>query len=176
MYLLLIDLVFLVLFFSAMLSIFRIWHWLRGSQYNRSAIIVDTYLIFSAWIYSVVATTILPTIELMCFTIGQQELSLAFSVLPILFVTIGCLGVFRSIQKADKQIFKTSFATIFLGMLGLAIIRTIRRLVPCQEPENVVQFDIALISIESIGLTIGIIAGLITIIGTLLKIIISFRV
>lgn len=167
----LLDIAVLSVLLIIVLLFFQCWHWWKRTEYSRIARIAHVYMIVACWTYVFVAATILPAIETMCFTIADQELIWALSLLPIIFVIVGFLGIFGLARPYREYNLEISLSICFIGMLWLAVIRTIRRMEPCQESIRNIFLDLSPISFQSIVLTIGFIAGIITIVETVRKVI-----
>ena len=167
-YLFAIDLVFLLIMLLVVFPVIKLWCWWKNKDYSWDSAIGDLFLVFSSWAYGVVATTVMPLVEASCFTIGQQELSISFSLLPVIFLILGIMGISSAILfKSSATGLKISISMAFLGWLGISVIRTIRRMEPCQEPLFPFQDSIALSTFEMITF----IAALITIVTTIILII-----
>ena len=130
--LLLLDAGVWVVVSFVILGVMKLYHWYKGTGYQREAIVGDLSICFVSVFGSSVFVTILPAIETACLPSSQKTVLGIFKIIPAVILALSVAGLLfvRNIHKL-----KVNIAILGVSGLILGIMRAVDDLEPCAPSE-----------------------------------------
>lgn len=134
------------------------WHWYKAETYSKKTLISDAWLAGASGTAVVFVSEILPLLEQLCLTAGQQDAIKVFGIIPALIVALCCAGLLFSPDLDDVKIVASM---LIFGILTLASVRVVINTEPCQVSEITTLWEVPDLDLWELILTLGFGVGLV---------------